>query len=379
MVATDAQITAALVGDRGPVVYRFRYERRTHGNAVVEDITDVILSCTIEMDNSRPGVWSAQFQIDASDFDFDLEDDHIGVTMELQVDGVFEDFQLGLFHLNEPEELHNPGGTIWSTSAVDLGVHLLEGTTSEPYNVPVSTNYISAVETVLDLVSLSHNIEQSVEVTPIDFTWAPETHWITIVNDLLRGINHYPIWSESDGIFTSRPRNDFADVGVSVDQPYTDTDMIVPPLSKRRPTKRMLNEAVVLIDDPSRAPFFSKVTNDDPNSPASTQSRDGTVVQEVFDISLALDEEMATTIAKQDVREAAWQAEEASLRTMIDPRRSPHELYTVSIPGVTSGVERWVPIGWELACDPEQPIMTHSLVKPHVITGFTIVTTSDIV
>ncbi len=377
-MATAIQISDALSGVRGPVVYSVAYQRRTHDNLFVEDITEGVIDCTITLDNTRLTTRSANFAIDALALpNLDVEEDHIGVILSLLVEGVLETFQLGLFHFYDPEETFNPNSHVLNMQAVDLSMHLIEGQSSDPYTVGSSTNYVAAVETVLDSLNLQHNIVQTSEVTPIEFTWAPGTAWMEIVNILLAGINYYPIWADETGTFTSQVRLDFADSGITVDIPYTDANLIVPPFTLNRPTKRVTNEVVVLIDDPARAPFFSKVTNTDGSSPAGTPNRNDAIVQTVKDLSLTLDEAMATTIAKQDLKEAAWTTQTATLHTMLDPRRGPHELYSIFLPDGISSAERWAQIGWVMPLE-IGAAMTHTVAKVHAITSFSVTTTSDI-
>jgi len=124
------------------------------------------------------------------------------------------------------------------------------------------------------------------------------------------------------------------------------------------------NRCVVVIDD-FRNPDYGYVTweNDDPTSPISTanEAEDLLVINSDSDPSTKciLDTDTADDIAQYELRALAGLASESTLVTFPDPRRAPHETYTVDLEGIEDDT-KWTVLGWERTLDVGGK-MTHHL------------------
>ncbi len=332
MAVTAAQIAAVLEGRAGAIAYRPRYIQRGHDYAYVGEITPAVVACTLRLDNDQPILRTAQFTMDPNQATIDEDADHISVELDLLVEGEWTTFPMGVFHLNVPTKELSDANEQWDVDAADLTIHLQEDGPGVPWSIAASANFITglhAITDILDSLGLTHAMPTTAETLATDMSWGPKVKWLQIVNELLFAINHYPIWSDAQGVFTSRVRTDpFIDTA-AID--YNSTKMLLAPFDFRKDETRFMNRAVVVIDDPLRAPSFALRENADSDSPVSTVSSGNTILEE-FDGSLCPDTDAAAEIAVYELLEEATRAQLGALRTQPDPRRAAHEVYQLTIP-----------------------------------------------
>lgn len=361
--AIDSQVvTDALSGRYGPVVITWRFEKRSITNQFLYDVSAGIIGCTINLDNSRAVVRTATFTVDPTLSTLDAIADHIAVIGNLLVhypgNPPFElPIEAGLFTLNVPDIDYTSGAEIvWTIAASDLTVHLVQSTTTDVYSVAAGTNYVTAINTILSPFGFQPaSITPTASTLGTSMTWPAGTPWLTVINDLLKALNYYPLFFDRMGIPTSRPMIDNSQRVPDV--AYTDNEWLVADIKETTDTTRFANQIVARVNNPGLAPLSAVATNADPASPTSTVTLGRTITQTI-DGGTAPDQATLTAIAQQALRIAAGAYRTATISTQIDPRREPHEVYALT--DTVAGYEgsAWLADTWKL--DVDKPDMQHT-------------------
>jgi hypothetical protein len=358
----------ALTGRTGPVVYAFRFEKRSKTNQFIADVSPAVLGAQVDLNNDRTVLRTARFSIDAGALDdrgvavsIDPLADHIAVIMELLVDGSYElDIPMGLFALNVPAKAYRPqADETWEVEANDLTMHLLEATTTTAYRVASGANYITgtnAVKAIFDSFGLAHAFPATTRTLPVDMTWPPGTPWATVVNDLLHGAGMYSHWFDASGVGRSQLLDDLSRRAADVE--YSGDDFVLIPIREEAETTRLANQVIVVVDDPNRAPLSSVATNDDPDSPVSTVTL-GRTITKVIQADAAADQATLDERAQRELQESASLYRRATLLTSIDPRREGREVYELTVEGVYEA-EKWWVRNWAVELKPAAQ-MRHTL------------------
>jgi len=365
--AAQLAVAQALAGSSGASTIRFRYEQRTRNNAVLAKLTTAVISAEVTLDNKRSVSRTASLSIHANDLpaSFVAPGSYFSVSMDALVAGVWTPFQLGLFRADVPARTFRPNDhEYWSLAGSDLTTEVAETPVSAPYTVAAGTGYIAAVRAILDSLGLNHNLMGTLDVTPVDFTWPAGTSYLKIINDLLVGLDWYPIWPDATGTFTSRARADYAtrspDVVYHVEQ---EPRMIREPFLRKETRMSGTNRIAVVTQDPARAPVSAVEVNGDGRSPTSTLAL-GKVVMKELTVDHILSAAMAATYADSELRESAMSAISGTLTTHTDPRRGAHESYRLWVTNVEYG-SLWAVDSWTLS-DKVGAEMTHQLRKATV-------------
>lgn len=331
---SESALADILSGVRTTVAVRFQFWQATNTNAPIQDLTEafVVRSCSIELNNDRPVLRTASFTIRQSllPANFDYTTSNVAVQVLLFISGAWWRFQLGLFRLDQPGEvLGFEGNDVVTVSASDIGVLLLQPRTGEPFTVAEGTNYITAVESVIDLLGLRHVLPPTSYVTPIDFTWQPRASYLAIANDLLAGINHFPLYADVYGVLRTRLRDAPSDQTEATAYRTTqEPRMVRAPLQRQKTSVRPPNRVIAVVNDPLRSPAAGVAENVDSASPSSTVNVEVSL-QEV-NVDRTRDTALAADYAAYEVHVATGKGEIISLTTHPDYRRGEHEVYLLT-------------------------------------------------
>lgn len=379
---TGAELEANIAGARGPIVQSWSYYHTDHLGARLADITTAILSGleggsapTVDLDPDRAIVRAGQLSAnpDLLPDSFDVADDHILIIEEriIVTDTVVEivEFPLGLYHVDISETSSFETKNIVNMELSDLYIHLLTETTEVPYIIPASTDYMSAIKEILDLLGLDSSLPAPGKLTAVSHSWAPGVTYSTIVNDLTDGINYYPIWPDSSGVFIAKERISPATEVLVI----TYQDGVEPKLIEGSAAfvvgqnrTKSANKVVVLIDDPRHANFgFVLRENADGSSAVSTSKRP-VIFKEIHSdtrpsTKTILDVPTAIAIAEFELRSIAGRSILGKITTLPDPRRGAHEFVLVDIENVTPA-SPWASLGFTYKLSLGQS-MTHNLYK----------------
>jgi hypothetical protein len=186
------------------------------------------------------------------------------------------EFPLGEFLLSSPKRTEDNGQVIREIDAYDGLVILTDDKFVSPYTVPIGTNYVDAVITLLGTAGITkYNIEQTDKVTTKDITFKTGDEKLFAINELLRGINYESIHVDVNGYYTSsyyRSPNDRA----SEYDYFTDSQSVIfGGYSEELDLFGLPNVWVIDVKENEDEPaeFTSNYTNDDPESEFSTVNR----------------------------------------------------------------------------------------------------------
>lgn len=396
IVAPDSlAFTEILAGVEGPTRVRYRYEQRDKYNRFKADITDAVISGDLELDNERATLRTVHLTVnkDRLPQPFDLKNDCVAIWYDVwdTTASAFIPSQLGLFKLAKPKRTIDEAGEMWDVDGADLCDNLANSWLDAPYFIPAGSRYTDQLKILVGLGELFDDIAPADDTTPIDYTFAPGTALINMINDLAYGINYWPVWAAVDGRITGRRRrfvqfrptvgsSGFTDdpLYVSLQQPDVqwsadeDPKMIMPPIQKEDDPTSRANIMRFITNDPTRTINTADATNIDPLSPSSTRNSP-TKLQQIDADYVAnfwvdyptprgvtyFTSALVSPLVDLILEEA--HAQDATMLTLYDPRRDAHETYRITIPDQEDNT-RWYCFGWHasLAVD---AVMEHKIGK----------------
>lgn len=327
-------IPQSLSGTNGPIVIRFRFEQRTRSNGFVAPMAATVLaSGQVELDNDQAIPRTCNLVLRAAQLptDFDPLTSLIAVFCDVLDQGAFVPFPIGLFRLTNPTDDINPSpeNTIEFRGS-DVTYYLQKDRVAAPFELPAGTNYIEAVDDILTRLGLTHDLPPAGDVTPIAFVWDAGTASLTIVNQLLKGIDHFQIAPDGQGTMRTAPR--VPPRGVTPDVRYSTEEeprFIIPPFGEKRSEATIPNIVLAGIQDPNRPAAFGSAENADPDSALSTIRTETTYAELTMD--RAANVGTLLSIAEYELLLASGVADNAILRTVLDPRRGSNEVYGLTI------------------------------------------------
>ena len=257
----------------------YRFERRTRRNVVLQDITESVLSASHDLDNDRSSLRTCKITINPAllDPEFAISGEYVSITALERVLGQDVEFQIGLFHMSDPVEDFTSGTKRWQVDGVDLKADLISAESPDTYIVPAGRNYMDEVRFILDFLDYPHALPGTDLVTPTDLApWPPFTPYATIIDGLLEGINHYPLWALETGTFTTQERIPYGDRSPDVSYDTERDSFIRPGFKRRKDRTRFPNRVSVSVQDPFRPFQFVNRQNNDSDSPNSVSVRGAT-------------------------------------------------------------------------------------------------------
>lgn len=262
-------------------------------------LIDNVKSCNIERDSSAETLGSASIDINES-----LGECYLRVYLITIQNGVREKHPLGTFLVQTPASAFD--GRVRSVS-MDAYTPLLELKEGQPpigYSVPKGENIMSIVNRLSREHLRAPIVEaRSDEKLYYDFIADTSDTWLTFIRDLASNAKHNFVLDEMGRVLFS-PKQDTASL-----QPvwtYTDdnSSILMPNLNMEHDLYGIPNVVEVIYSNSSEH-YYSRVVNDDPNSPISTANRGREIVQRVTDPDLIGDptENQIQLYAEQLLRE----------------------------------------------------------------------------
>lgn len=334
-MASDSEIADTLTGRHGPVVIAYRYTWRDKLWNELGLITDAVRSSSVSFDSRQDVTKQLQMSLDLAKLGPEfagqlagatLPGRFVGVEAELLVGTETVTYPRGLYRLSSHARLNLGEGDNGTAEVVGLdpSVVLLEAR-GTPYSIPVGTNYVTAVTTILNLVGLTRfSITPSTAVFPANITYPPATPYLSIVNDILEGINYWPLWFSMDGTAYSTYRGNPETTTFDVDVVYSQDEPVFPigePFNRESDWERVPNEVTVTIETIERPPD-GRTARNETTPPNGTQLL-GEVINEKRVADTALDGAMLAELAVWYVVEARSLATIVRMRIQPDLRRDP--------------------------------------------------------
>lgn len=277
-MVSDTAIADTLSGRRGAINLVTRAYRADRNNTILQDISTAVLRASLKLDNEQAIKRTGTIVIrpDLLDPIFEPEDKLLTLRDELRVKGQTVEFGLGLFRMGRPtiSTERGPEGRpyqTWNIAFQDATSFLISDKTQGTYTVVKGRNIVAEIRFLLTSLGFNHDLPDPYGWrAPVDFTWPQYTPYLTIINDMLFGINYYALYLDKDGIFRSRERVEpgRADINVVL-QSDAYPRMLRGPMSEQRDISRWQNRVSVIVEDPNRAPQFARRQNNDARSPIS--------------------------------------------------------------------------------------------------------------
>lgn len=169
-------------------------------------------------------------------------------------------------------------------------------------------------------------------LTPQDFTAAPGTSWLKIINDFLDGINCHHLWFDNYGFSTSRTREIMSEMQGDVLYESDQNSIILGDIVIEDNQEEFFNQVICVSGDPSYPQAAVTVTNINPASPYSTVNIGRTITEGPIEFPKIADLPTLTSRCQAELEKvSANNGRTVKFGTVIDPRRKPHEFYKLNL------------------------------------------------
>lgn len=262
-------IVSGVQGTGGGITVWFELWRATVANALVEDLTDIFAGGEVSLNLDRAIKSSAVFKV-TDPSRVEPYSDYLAVFMNREYDdgSDSERDQLGLFATRVPPSTRTIERADGVYTGEDLTAALARQAFDDAYNIAASTNYVTAVTTILSAAGFSrYQIPATTSTTAAALTFPLGTTKLAACNTLLEAIGYYHLYVTPDGKLASHPTR-----AVQYVEPFTtltDDDLMRPVETQPLDTS-VANVVIVIKDNPSAAPLTSTQRNDAADSPTST-------------------------------------------------------------------------------------------------------------
>lgn len=231
-----------------------------------------IKSCNITRDEEVQTLGSAT--IDTTE---DLEECYVRVYLVVNQNGITEKVVLGTYLVQTPSLSYDGKSTTISIDAYTPLIELKESLPPLGYSILKDTNIMETAYNICREHMRAPVVKtNNTKTLYSDFVSNIEDTWITFVNDLVSNAK-YKIDLDESGRVLFAPIQDIA----SLQPRYTYTDdnssILYPELTDKRDLYGIPNVVEVVYSSDSGY-LFSRITNDDPNSPISTVNRGREIV-----------------------------------------------------------------------------------------------------
>ena len=263
-----------------------------------------VKSCTITRDIDADTLGSATIDVTES-----LGECYVRVYLITIQNGITEKHPLGTFLVQSPSTSFD--GRVQSIS-MDAYTPLLELKENQPpigYYIPKNSNVLDLAYRLIREKArapvVSPPVTEDAKMTlDYDFVADPDNTWLTFIKEFIEGVN-YSLSLDELGKILFAPKQKTASL-----QPvwtYTDdnSSILLPELDIDRDMYGIPNVVEVLYSQGNRH-YYSKVRNDNPNSPISTVSRGREITYRVTDPDLI------------GVPDATDEVKEKQARAMVD-------------------------------------------------------------
>jgi hypothetical protein len=319
----------ALAGVGGTVDWSFVYYRSDHSLARLADITNFVISASIDCSIDRVIKRHLSLKL-SSDAPLAEVGDHVLVFARVtDAFGTVHEFPCGLYHLDFPKFVETPALSTWEVDAYDTMIHLVMNERTAPYVAYANTDIITAAKQVAQLAGITDFNFPDVSATlASDMVWPVGTSYAKILSELLGAGNFYSPWFDNSNKLTTRLYDDFdtrpADVAYATDE----ESMVLPTFERSINSDRFANQVIIVSDDPQN-PITAVAVNDSPSSPLSTINLGYTKSKTI--VAPVATQSDADYRARVELQRSTALYKKARLLTTPDPRRVPHEIYDVSI------------------------------------------------
>lgn len=250
----------------------------------------------------------------------------------IMTDGKEISWPLGVFLLSTPVKNIQKGIATREIEAYDQLLILLDDRVEDRYVVDASTNYISAVTTLLESAGVTdHALISDDRALSTSRDWAPGTPKLRIINHLLTSINYGPLFFNAAGVAISQPYQSPSDRGSGYTYEVGSKSILVPEVSIEFDLFSIPNKWVAYTSEVDKSPINATYTNTEPSSITSTVSRGRTIV-DFREVDMA-DQTSLNNYVERIAFEASQVYEIANIKTALMPHHENAEVLRLTYPG----------------------------------------------
>lgn len=307
----------AVPGTGGGITVWFELWRADIDNALVEDISAYMTGGEASFNVDRAIKHEARFDLrDASVVE--PYTDYLAVFMNREYDdgSTAQRDQLGLYATKAPPGTRTIERAEGTYTGADLTSVLARYAFDDSYNIAASTNYVTAVTTIMGLAGITrYLIPPDAATTASIVSFKAGTTYLEACNTLLEAIGYYHLAMLPDGRLSSQPSR--ATQYVEPFRTVTDADQMAP--IQTQPTDTTVANVIIVVqDNPNAALLTATRRNDAADSPTSTVNI-GTRTRVEVRSDLA-DQDAVDALADRLASEARSWYQTATLTLLPDPR-----------------------------------------------------------
>lgn len=359
-----AQTISSPVGDGGYISIVPKMFRADRWNNLSDEITQYVLSGTVEMQSSRDIKMAFTGTTNDPTFLARYSDYFAPFLTITLADGTTYSEQLGLFSIPPMAENITQVSRVGTFTGYDLTWNLSQSTFSGAYSVAAGSVYTSKIVEIIEGEGFTrHAIPVSTKTLATAITWKQDDSKLKIINDLLTAIGYYPLFVTRQGVFQSFAIQDLSTVEPAITLASGDYSTLVGAIKRTPTSDPPYNFVKVWKDDSQNAAnsIYYEQENSSLTSPTSTVNLKRRITLAINDTNLE-SLAVAKTRAAQALQNAASLYTSYEVQTLPDPRRSVYEVYDTDIAMndgtlILSGKVRVD--SWKLGFTPRDCVMTH--------------------
>lgn len=244
--------------------------RATIDNAILEDVSDLFVAGSVDLNVDRAIKLAATFTLRDPDRVTPYTD-YLAPFVRIEYDDDRPDVyrQAGLFAITVPPGTYSPDDAVATFQGADPTAVMATSVYTVTNNAVAGANYRTTVVGAITAAGISrYNIPTTAFTLPTAQSWKPGTSRLTKANGLLEQVGWYHLGTDLDGkVSTPGPSRNLSSI-----EPWrtiTDADLLRP-VDVQPGSAPVYNVIVVVNDDATAAPLTSVARNDDPSSPTST-------------------------------------------------------------------------------------------------------------
>jgi hypothetical protein len=257
---------------------RFRFELLTNAN-----VSKGFLDCVLEgggVENNYLADIKRKCSFIVSEFgNFDLIDfinDRIKPYYEIYSPyrNAWLAFPLGVYMISSGTRNIDRKVVTRSVEGFDLTLLLKKKKHLSRYVVPIGSDPIAIVRSLLNDVGLEHDIVDNQDtindITAVEMSFDPGGEYISTINELLGTVNYRSLWFDHNGIATSGPYVSPQDRLIELGYVTDDASIIAAGASIDINLTDVPNVVQVVVSQPDRPLIVGTARNANPDSPVST-------------------------------------------------------------------------------------------------------------
>jgi len=247
---------------------------------------ETVKACTVNRDSDAETLGSATFDIDES-----IGECYIRAYLIASQNGVREKIALGTFLVQTPSKSFDGKSASISLDAYTPLLELKEGMPPIGYYIAKGMNVMDTAYMLVRENARAPVIKPKCDTNLYyDFVSDTSDSWLTFITDLIMDVNYTFVLDELGRILFA-PKQDAASLRPVWTYTDDNSSILYPDLSLDHDLYGIPNVVEVVYSNGSIS-YYTKVVNDDPNSPISTVKRGREIVYRVTDPELISDPEL---------------------------------------------------------------------------------------